>query len=161
MPSYRDASSVTPSRLGPRTPLGLFRTTERGASIQEFWVVEYEGEKHAIVLRGDDPRWIFEAFKLEETDGWPGISLGPVEVQVDLEACEFADEPRFGKGSITICAGETYITAVPKGKLGQRISFKVESGGVISGEAAAGLFGRWRLIQRDHANKPIVLYEFE
>lgn len=121
--------------------------------------MERDEKRFAIILKADDSKWLFEAFPLDRDDtAWTGVSFGPVEIQVDLETGAFSDTIRTGRGAISVAGGRVYITAVPSGHLGNRITFEVGQGGPDSLEAAASFSG-WRLIQRDHAGAPIVLFE--
>lgn len=159
MPNFHDAAKLVPARLGPNTPLGYFRSLEVETNATEFWIVERDGVKSAIILKASDPKWIFEAFALNDDDAaWTGVSLGPVEVFVDLEAGTFVDAPRFARGAISITGGKVYVSAVPSGRLGSRVNFNVGTS-VDAPDGTIGLFTRWQLIQRDHEGRPVVLFE--
>ena len=159
MATLHPASKIVPATLGPLTPLGFFRSLDPHSNASEFLIVERNGVRSAIILKASQPKWIFEAFPLTDGDNaWTGVSLGAVEVLVDIEVGQFSPTPLFGRGAITITGGKVYISAVPSGRLGNRVAFEIgETEG--SDETVSALFGRWQLIQRDHTGIPILLYE--
>jgi hypothetical protein len=138
MPNFRESSKLAAGRLGPATPLGYFRALGSDTNATEFWIVEREGVRTAIILAAADERWLFEAFPLVDDDtAWTGVSLGAVEVLVDLDAGELFDAPRFQRGAITVSGGRIYIAAVPSGRLGSRVTFEVGSSGPAETQASA------------------------
>ncbi|MES2421027.1 MAG: hypothetical protein V4595_06960 [Pseudomonadota bacterium] len=159
MPNLHDPAKLVPARLGPKAPLGYFRSFDMEANATEFWIVERDGVRSAIILKASDPKWAFEAFVLDDDDAaWTGIGLGPVEVMVDLDAGSFVDVPRFAKGAISITGGKVYVSAVPSGRLGSRVTFMVGTSVDVSDEGTA-LFTKWQLVQRDHEGRPVVVFE--
>lgn len=158
MPTLHDAAKLVPARLGPKAPLGYFRSLDMDANATEFWIVERDGVRSAIILKASDPKWAFEAFVLDDEDAaWTGIGLGPVEVLVDLDAGSFVDVPRFAKGAISITGGKVYVSAAPSGRLGGRVTFMVGTSVDVADEGTA-LFTKWQLVQRDREGRPVVLF---
>lgn len=158
MPNLQETSKLAAGRLGPTTPLGYFRALGSDTNVTEFWIVEREGVRTAIILAAADERWLFEAFAMTDEDtAWTGVSLGAVEVLVDLDAGEFFDAPWFQRGAITVSGGRTYIAAVPSGRLGSRVAFEVGSSGTAETQASA-VFTRWQLVQRGHDGAPVVMF---
>lgn len=160
MPNLHDAAKLVPARLGPKAPLGYFRSLDMEANATEFWIVERDGVRSAIILKASDPKWAFEAFVLDDDAAWTGIGLGPVEVMVDLGAGSFVDVPRFAKGAISITGGKVYVSAVPSGRLGGRVTFMVGTSVDVADEGTA-LFTKWQLVQRDREGRPDVLFEHD
>ena len=161
MPHLFEASKLAASRLGPTTPLGFFRALDRNANATEFWVVERDGTRTAIILASADQRWLFEAFLLTDDDtAWTGVSLGAVEVLVDFDAGEFSDVARFQRGAITVSGGKIYVAAAPSGRFGSRVTFEVGSSSASDTQASA-MFTRWQLVQRMHDGSPVSLFSME
>lgn len=157
MPSFHNAKTLTPAIFGPETPLGLFKPD--GANVVTlYWIVEGRDRKVGIALEADDPRSVFEAADLSEETYMTGISLGPVEVMVDLEDAQVRHDAFFSRGSITITGGQVFISAMPEGRQGARVSFPVGQAGEAAGSASA-TFTKWRLVQRDHLGAAVTLYE--
>ena len=154
--TYQSPLLLAAGRLGPDTPLGLFKPLERREQDELFWVVEREGRRFAVFIRSD-PRWLFEAFPLsEETDDWNGISLGPVEVLLDTSSVSFQASLRTHLGAITL--GDGLVRLGARSREGSPIRFEIGSCAPSPGQVSV-LFPNWQLIQRDYDGRPIVLFD--
>ena len=150
---------LVPERMSPSMTLGLFRPLMQNGSAGLFYIVEREGGgRTAIALDGGDPNYLFEVW--EVTDGmesWEGLSLGKVEPLVDLESGEFYASTRPARGALWIGQGSVTLGVKPYRGVG---TIAIRIGDAATSEPATGAqFSRWRLVQYDHAGKPVVLYE--
>ncbi|WP_426166659.1 hypothetical protein [Sandarakinorhabdus sp. DWP1-3-1] len=147
-----------PSTLGPQTPLGYFRSLGSNHDVAEFWVVEDETAKWAILLSASDERWHFNAIRLDTPTSWNGVSLGKIEIVVNVESFEFSDTLSTRKGCITVASNKVFIAAAREGAWGTRIVFEVANAEKCETTAAA-VFYNWQLIQRRFDGSPNILFE--
>jgi len=142
---------IAAANLNAATPLGLFRPF--GGRGVLFWVVEEGAARTALVLEGH-PSGAIAAMPLDAgTEDWQGISLGPVEVEIDDRSAVRSDgmPPR---GAIVVSNGAASVAV----RDGHRVSYVRVGDAVGTPASVAAYFTRWRLVWRDAAGRTRTLY---
>lgn len=139
------------------TPVGLFRPLGNSPRAGLLWVVEYDGERHAIVLVSNEEAMRFHAWELPAGPdrNWEGLALGPVELLVDVERFDLGNPARLLPGRIGIWDGGAHIGVALQGMN----TAVIRVADCAEGGEGAMSFRRWQLVQRDHQGAPIVLFE--
>ncbi len=155
---YVPAYTVASAFLDAHARLGLFQTAGASQSAAKFWVVEHDGTRVAIVLEAAraEP---FQMWELNEAaTAWRGVSLGPAELEVDIESADLSDHGFREAGDITTGVDDVSIHVQAPRTLGTSAVRVCDS---LSGpENAPGHhFRNWRLIQRRGKEPPVILFE--
>lgn len=152
MVQYIPAAGLRSCFLSDDTPLGLFKPRD---SAPLMLVAEVPDGKVAILLDtfGHEPA--FASWLLEVgTEAWFGVALGPVELECDWHSITHA-EARTGDIEIHGGGALLLVSGVQRWQL-----FSVPMttpGNPRVGRSAT--VKRWRLVQRDHLENPVVLFE--
>lgn len=155
---YVPADTVASAFLDAHAPLGLFQTAGASQSAAKFWVVEHNGVRAAIVLEAarSEP---FQMWELNEAaTAWRGVSLGSVQLEVDVGSAELSDHGSRDPGDIT--------TSVDGVSLHVQISRAFGTTAVRVGDSLPGPktapghhFRNWRLIQRRGEESRVIVFE--
>jgi hypothetical protein len=155
---YVPAGSVASAFLDAHAPLGFFQAVGLAQSAAKFRVVEHGGARMAVVLEATraEP---FQMWELNEVaTAWRGISLGPVQLEVDVNSAELSDHGFRNAGDITTNVdGVSIHVQVPR----THGTTEVRVGAGLPGpQTAPGHhFRNWRLSQRCGEELPVVLFE--
>jgi hypothetical protein len=150
------ASEITSAFLSAETPQGLFQSFGGTGPRETFLIVMIDAKPHAIVVEGD-PQSAFRILPLEpNTEHWQGIAMGKVEIMIDPATAKHGDYHEPSVGDVILGPGSTMIRCRSDGFVGR---FNVTVSGPRTSDRPTHVFASWRLVQRDHDGKPIVLFE--
>lgn len=152
--SYVPAAGVQATHLSANTPLGLFRAIRGDHEIHTFIVADFRGDRYALKLghgRGGGGRlWLCS----DDTSSWRGLSLGPVELELDLSSVvEGHAEIR----EVNITAAGPGIRVI-HGSLAVDLLLEPAAASSSDDDPVFAV-PRWRLIQRRGPEDVEVVYE--
>lgn len=157
MARYEKPAILAPIYIDDEAPLGLVRTFG-DASIGSFWICMHDGAKWAIALSSADSKLLFLTWQLVgSAQHWTGLTLGGVELLVDVDECVPGSEKFAGVGHVFIQDGDCFLKVRTESYL-QTMNIKIGKSAIAMSAGLSVSFPKWHLIKVDDCVEKTILF---